>query len=328
MVVRLDSKKSCLVLLAAYKPAKSFQEQLRSIVLQDQIRVNIRISLDSPDSLPSIREEVDQIVREGHISQSQISIVYGPQKQSPAANFIHLIMGASAGFDYYAFSDQDDFWKPAKLISATQFLEASDSDCYSSELFVWRDHSPKEDAYQTRRFSSKRKNFMYLFAESAGCTYVFSRAAFFSLRQRLNVVSSQGLLDCIFSHDLFSSVFLQSHGFGWFHDSGSFIYYRQHLSNQWGAKVFSLKGMVSRFRLLYDGRYLALLYLAWLGCPPVSDVYPAFQWLVKLDLVSRLRLMNFCIGSVSLADPRLVGLFLTIFFSRTTWLSHCKTSIK
>jgi rhamnosyltransferase len=319
---------SCLVLMAVYKPANSFKEQLRSIACQDQIMVSIKISLDSPDSLSSIRGDVDQIVREGHIAESQITIVSGPQKKSPAANFFSLIMGASGSYDYYAFSDQDDIWKPSKLLSAVQCLESRDCDCYSSELLVWLDDTPQEQARFTRRFSSKKNHFGYLFAESAGCTYVLSQSAFLSLKQRLILVHSKGLLDCIFSHDLFSSVYLQSQGFRWVHDPNSFIYYRQHLVNEWGANAFSLKGIVSRIRLMYDGRYLALLYLAWLKCPTASDVYPPLQCLLKFDLLSRLRLLYFFNGSVSLTDPRLLGIFFTIFFSRTMWLSKCKSSIK
>jgi lipopolysaccharide/colanic/teichoic acid biosynthesis glycosyltransferase len=233
-----------------------------------------------------------------------------------SANFINLVLNNSADADFYAFADQDDIWSPNKLASAIELLQKTGSDCYSSELLIWRHPLPLSSSIISQRWRIKKKLFGLFFAESAGCTYVMSRRAFLALKQRLLQIAEDSLLHHLFSHDLFTSAFLHSQGFKWYHDRGSMIYYRQHESNAWGADVMTIGSLQKRLRLLNSQHYHALLYLAWMDSPPGTIASQLWLRLCRLCLRDKIFLLRCALNSANLLSAKTAGLLFFIFFAR------------
>lgn len=312
----MGSLPSCLVLMAAYNPSDYIVDQISSILNQQNVLINLSVSDDSLDKSLLIRRLSDASCGIGGKLISKIKLYEGPRKNLASANFFHLILNSSASADFYAFSDQDDLWLESKIFNAINLLQANNCDCYSSELNVWDDCSLVHNSMLTGRWKYKQKHFGMFFAESAGCTYVFSKRAFIALRKRILRLSREKLLWSVFSHDLFASVFLQSQGYKWFHDHESSVYYRQHSANVWGASVLSRTGLTQRFRLMAGKSYYLALYLAWMDSPRGSLPYRLWISLGRLRLFDRFFLVSCALRSVKISNPKGIGLLAFFLFTQ------------
>jgi hypothetical protein len=254
---------------------------------------------------------------------AQVNVIDGPQDGVASANFFNLVLNNSAEADFYAFADQDDVWSTNKLVEAIKLLEKTGSDCYSSELLIWNHPSPPSSSAISQRWRIKKKLFGLFFAESAGCTYLMSRRAFLSLKQRLLQIAEKNLLHHVFSHDLFTSAFLHSQGFKWCHDRRSMIYYRQHESNAWGVNVVSFAGLQKRLNLLNSQHYYGLLYLAWMGSAQGSIASQLWLSLSRLGLRDRLFLLRSAFAAINIFSLKTAGLVLFILLARKQQPSLC-----
>ena len=96
------------VLLSTYNGEKYLQEQIESIIRQEDVEISLLIRDDG--SCDKTIEIIENLKRKN----SNI-IYYSGNNLGPARSFMDLI-NKSGNFDYYAFSDQDDVWKSKKLI--------------------------------------------------------------------------------------------------------------------------------------------------------------------------------------------------------------------
>ena len=129
------------VLLAAYNGEKYIQEQIESIVNQVDVDVYIYISIDaSTDRTLEICEQLQKI-------HKNIFIINESKERfgSAGKNFYYLIKNVDfEEFDFIALSDQDDIWKPLKIIRGIQVLEKEQASGYSSDVeCFWDDGSRK-----------------------------------------------------------------------------------------------------------------------------------------------------------------------------------------
>ena len=106
---------SITVLLASYKGERYLTAQVESILHQDEVDVQLLIS-DDHSSQDCMRHlQIDS-------AQNRIRVMDGP-RQGVNANFAHLIKEVSlSNSEYFAFSDQDDFWMSSKLSVAQHRL--------------------------------------------------------------------------------------------------------------------------------------------------------------------------------------------------------------
>ena len=115
--------KSVLVLMATYNGERYLSEQINSILVQEEVAVNILISDDCST------DKTADILRKYSSDYSNITVLHSPKNVGGIANFFSLIRYAAnmkERFDYYAFSDQDDYWLPNKLLSASSALDNFD----------------------------------------------------------------------------------------------------------------------------------------------------------------------------------------------------------
>lgn len=175
-----EKKPSVLVMMATYNGEKYVAEQIESILNQEGVNVSLLVSDDcSTDNTVAICRELAK-------QDNRIQVEEHSENVGVTLNFMNMVYGAdSTGFDFFAFSDQDDYWLPEKLISAVRVIEAKEDGphlYYSDILNV--DGNLKGDKSEYRSFAPFAGSLKLLFTMNwaLGCTMVFN-ASFLDLLQ-------------------------------------------------------------------------------------------------------------------------------------------------
>lgn len=235
-----------VVLLAAHNGVDWLPEQVKSILDQEQVSVSLYISVDRStdgterwcDSL-ALRDDRVTLLRHGEC--------FG----SASGNFFRLVQSLPDGhFDYVAFSDQDDFWLPDKLLRAVTVLHRRAVDAYSSNVTAFW---PDGRTLLLRKSQPQRKWDFLFEAAGPGCTYVLTKALFADLQEF--VLSHAERLKDVDLQDWFFYAFARTRGYTWFIDCVPKMRYRQHASNVHGANA-GVEALSRRFRRVLDGWWL------------------------------------------------------------------------
>lgn len=212
----------CLVLLSTYNGEQYLPELLDSVMAQKDVFIDVLARDDgSKDKTVEILKKYDRVQ------------VYTGENLKPAKSFLDLILTADESYDYYALCDQDDVWKPNKVISAIEHIKDSNKPTlYSSAVEVvdqdlnfirksFTDNSFKDPLYDILTYGTP------------GCTFVFNM----TLMQKLKEYKPTA----ISMHDSWISfVCLAVNGL-FYSDHEAYILYRQHDANVLGAQRHSLK---------------------------------------------------------------------------------------
>jgi rhamnosyltransferase len=234
------------VLLAAFNGMEWIQEQVDSILRQQDINVFLFISVDfSTDSTYEWCQEM------AGSDKRVVVLPYGGRFGSAAKNFYRLILDIEFSIpDYVALSDQDDIWLPNKIISAIKKMKISSSDGYSSNLLCF--DAEKESEWLLKKDYPKTE-FDYLFqGGSAGCTYVLSRQLINKIKAQ--IADNFESCDQAISHDWLIYAIARSYKYKWCLDSRAYIKYRQHANNVQGA-LSGFSGHVDRLSRIRNGWY-------------------------------------------------------------------------
>lgn len=235
-----------LVLLAAYNGMKWIEEQINSILNQDDVDVDIVVSIDK--STDGTELWIDELTKR----EARISALPHERKFGGAAlNFFRLLSDVKFNdYDYVALSDQDDIWLPGKLHRAHVVMCASESDGYSSDVIAfWPDGREKMVIK-----SQPQVDYDYLFeAAGPGCTYVLKMSLANAFKAHIQ--SRTYLVQGIALHDWYLYAFSRSRSYRWIIDSVPGIRYRQHSNNQFGANS-GVKALKLRIEKVLDGWWL------------------------------------------------------------------------
>jgi rhamnosyltransferase len=234
-----------LVLLTAYNGSRYIREQIASILAQEG--VNLTIAVRDDGSSDETRAEIARAARDSRIRVSRTS---GGRSGSAAQNLFTLMRENAANkHDFVAFSDQDDLWHHDKLARACQLLTRDSAVGYSSAtIAAWADGRQR-----ILRQSGIRTRSDFLFEGAGqGCTFVL-RGDFYS-RVRHFVSRRQRLTAALHYHDWAVYALSRSWGLTWSFDPLPSMRYRQHESNDTGARR-SMVGVTRRLALLRDGWY-------------------------------------------------------------------------
>ncbi len=240
-----------LIILASYNGEKYINEQISSIVNQQEVNVRIYVFDDgSKDNTASI---VSSLEKEG------LPVCFFENKNptgSAANNFFQAIKQIDniefSQYDFIAFSDQDDIWLPNKLYEACQKLKNETSDLYMSNLILWNEQTN----YKSLIIKSyPQKKYDYLFeGGSAGCTYVMTKSLIYLVKE--NLVKVNYLNWQFFSHDWFVYFIARVNNLKVFIDERAFILYRIHETNVHGQlNLFSFYAIKERLKLITNGWY-------------------------------------------------------------------------
>lgn len=156
-----------------------------------------------------------------------------------AMSFMELLYHAPQA-EYYAFCDQDDVWTPYKLYEATKKMSLLQNPIklYCSNLLFYKDgiNHGITKKYDINQYTIQRA---FLRNIATGCTVVFSAP----LRNLICQFPPKQIL----AHDYW--LFLTASVFGEVtYDPASYILYRQHSSNQIGAKTSTIEKWKRRLK--------------------------------------------------------------------------------
>lgn len=108
-----------LVLMATYNGSSFVAEQIDSILAQQGVDVDLLICDDgSSDPTPDICKLYAD-------KYHNVTFAVNKNNKGVTANFMDMLYSAPEdGYDYFAFSDQDDYWMPEKLHRAIEAIRA------------------------------------------------------------------------------------------------------------------------------------------------------------------------------------------------------------
>lgn len=232
--------KTIQVLMSTYNGEKYLREQLDSIVTQDceqfgKAGLTLKIRDDgSSDGTQEILQEYTEKYPD------KISWYQG-ENVGVIRSFFDLLCQADDS-DYYAFSDQDDYWMPEKLTRAIEKIEEMDYDkpllyCCRPKLVDAQLHTiesainrpPMRPAFQNAMIENI----------GTGCTEVFNRNLYKLVRKQLPEFTVM--------HDWW--LYLVATCFGdIYYDETPYICYRQHGGNVVGTKTGHLEELKMRLK--------------------------------------------------------------------------------
>ncbi len=232
------SKKRVCVLLAAYNPKDYIELQVETILNQKGVYVELVIRDDGSSNKSYIQK---------YINHPRITIIEG-QNLGVARNIMELIKYASErknDYDYFAYSDQDDYWLEDKLFNAVDKISSLDTNkpaLYCSNLKVV-DETLNFSHYLFKKGVAKcdfgqALSQVFCFA----CTTVFN----FEMVKELQLYDIKDIeFDCLV---YFLAVIYNNMYF----DDESFILYRQHGSNVSGQHEKGMKLLKIRLQQIVN----------------------------------------------------------------------------
>jgi rhamnosyltransferase len=233
------------VLLATHNGASWLDEQLQSVVQQENVHVSVIASDDrSIDGTPELLAHWAR--------RMDLSVLPAGDARFGNAhrNFLRLIRDVELGdAEYFALSDQDDIWLPGKLARGIECLRVHAAQGYSSNVTAfWPDGTQLliDKAQPQRRFD-------HLFGSPGpGCTFVLPRGVFEELRAF--VTQNFERIQSIWVHDWLIYAFVRCRGGRWYIDDRPSMLYRQHGRNEIGVNA-GWRAALSRLRHVRSGAY-------------------------------------------------------------------------
>lgn len=218
------------VLLSTYNGQKYISQLLDSILSQKGVEIYCLIRDDGST------DNTITILRDYQKKYKNIEVIEG-ENIGYKKSFMELVY-LSGEYDYYAFADQDDVWKPEKIIKAIEQLNklsAEEPLMYCSNCIITdEDLNIIKMLHNNGNIIPKTKLQALVQGFAHGCTMVFNRSA------RDLILRYKPKQE--YAHDFWIPLILYFLG-KIVYDKDSYIFYRQHENNYFGVKV-SIKKMI------------------------------------------------------------------------------------
>ena len=243
MTLATESTPKIAVLLAAFNGVSWLNEQVESVLSQEDVSVSLYISVDLSS------DGTEDLINQLSLKDSRIKVLpYGNHFGGAAANFYHLFKYLDlAQFDFVALSDQDDIWNSDKLHTAITQLREKNLDAYSSNITAFWPDGRKKLINKAQR----QVQWDFLFeAAGPGCTYVIKKSL--ALEFQLFIENHWGQVQKIYLHDWLLYAFSRSKQYKWYIDPKPSMLYRQHPNNQVGANI-GLQAFLIRAKKILNG---------------------------------------------------------------------------
>lgn len=227
--------KKIQVLMSTYNGERYLMEQLNSI-LEQEGKIDIKILVRDDGSTDNTIRILKEFEKKGKLRW------YSGKNLGPAKSFIDLIKNSDEA-DFYAFSDQDDYWEKNKLITAINHISKTKIKTgriyYSALNLVNENLEFKKKTVFNEKIDFKKG---IVRNQATGCTMVFDNY----VRNFINNFN----FDYVGMHD--SLLYRLALTFDWyiFRDDNSYIKYRQHSNNVLGMSYNRLndyKKKIKRF---------------------------------------------------------------------------------
>lgn len=220
------------------------REQFDSIIGQTHPNWSLWVSDDgSTDGTHEILAEY------AHKLGARKLVVKAGPAQGYVKNFLSLVCNSHITANYYAYSDQDDIWEPAKLARALERLQKVPA--HQPALYCGRTCNVSEDNQFVglSPLFAKQPGFANALVQSiaGGNTMVFNRAA-------CDLLRAAGPDVQVASHDWWTYLVVSGCGGQVVYDTQPTVRYRQHKGNLIGTNNSWADRMV-RFGLIVKGRF-------------------------------------------------------------------------
>lgn len=234
------------VLLAAYNGKEWIKQQLDSILKQHDVNITIFISVDKSND-----GTYEFCCEYADLEPKLVILKYGERFGGAGRNFYRLLRDVDfSGYDYIAFSDQDDIWFENKIYNAIAQIQKNDVHGYSSNVVAFWENGRKCLIDKAQ----KQVAFDFLFeAAGPGCTYVFKNELCSNFK-KFYLERSDEVEDVIL-HDWMIYAYARSKNYKWYIDKVPSMLYRQHASNQVGANN-SIKSAIKRSKQVLSKWYV------------------------------------------------------------------------
>jgi rhamnosyltransferase len=277
-----------LVLLAAFNGAEWIVEQIESILNQAGVDLDILVSDDGST-------DVTVALLERFANDQRVRVTSPPVPTGSAAqNFLWLIRSTPADrYAYVALADQDDIWHQEKLIRGCSTLAGRGAAGYSCAVTAFWNDGNETTLHQVDMVT--RSDFLFEGA-GQGCTFVLTAA--FYLRLRTFLLQHATQTEFLHFHDWAIYALSRSWKLAWIFDQKPMMRYRQHGSNDTGARA-TIDGITRRLALIRSGWYLRqLLAIAQICLAAAPADFAIAEWYGLLTrprgLVRKYRIARFC----------------------------------
>lgn len=161
-----------LVMMGSYNGEEYIAQQIESILEQQNVEVELMICDDGST------DKTCNICKSYALEFFNVTFKRNSSNKGVAKNFMDMLYEADGKcYDYYAFSDQDDYWLPEKLEKAVDALEKEGQEpaLYYSDVCN-TDENLQGEEYEFASFSACSKNLPSLLVNNwaSGCTMVFN----------------------------------------------------------------------------------------------------------------------------------------------------------
>ena len=238
--------KNVLVVMSTYNGAEFIEEQMNSILQQENIG-NIHILIRDDGSTDQTVERIEKVQRD---NPEKITLVKGKNIGCNASFFALLKM--AKGYDYYSISDQDDVWLPDKICVALQWLEKETDRTkpllYASTSYLAKGSNLKiygQTRKQCRPFSIYNTIIQNI---CPGHNQVFNNALLALLKKPIDVCR-------IYVYDAWITNMALLYGKILFNNESCTLY-RQHRSNQLGYGTGWLGWLIKSFARMQNNEGL------------------------------------------------------------------------
>lgn len=245
---RRDGLPTVAVLLSTCDGARFLPQLLASLAAQDHPSVELLVRDDGS------RDATPNLLRQWAASGRPMRLMNGGGKLGAPASFLNLLKQSGGAFDYFAFCDQDDLWKPEKLSRAVAALAPRDRN--QPILYCTRQEYIDQEGHPLGLSPRPLRDMGFANAlvenVATGCTLVLNHAA-------RNLVLSRPPERPVM-HDWWCYLTVSAFGSVLYDDWPS-IGYRQHGGNQVGVGLSPWRTALRRLSRLLSGDRNA--YRAW-----------------------------------------------------------------
>ena len=236
----MEKKPRVLVLLTTYNGEKFLKEQLDSIFAQKDVDVSVMVSDDisTDNTVGILKKYAEKYPLKYRVNETNKNFTY---------NFLDLIYdNKDADYDYFALSDQDDFWLEDKLISGIILLKENGKHFYCSNLTVTDDKLTPLHPMNKFKVKDDRAAPYILENICTGCTAMFDKDFMVHLGKHYP--------NNIYLHDYWLML-VAAFSSSYIYDQNSHILYRQHGDNQIGSNQETLASYHKKFKTSKSHRH-------------------------------------------------------------------------
>ena len=221
--------------MSTYNGEKYLSEQIDSILAQEGVHVELFVRDDGSS------DSTKDILRQYASNHGNIHVDFG-KNVGAGWSFINELI-AVPEFEYYAFSDQDDYWKPEKLIAAVKLLKQKETETSSSTPILYYSNVILTDEKLNALRITKREKRMQSY-ECATVKRVLQGCTMLMNAKLRELVKKYPITDVMLSryHDTFFVSLVHAVGGRVVCDPEAHMLYRSHSNNTTDAPA----GIIAR----------------------------------------------------------------------------------